>query len=468
MLIVTNTPASVLAAIDKIAATSSKIEKEALIQQAGASSLFMKVVRAAYDPFINYGIRQIPERAADAAPGSNSLTEETWWTMLTDLAERRLSGDAARAAVQRGVNFLDDASRELFIRIIRKDLRAGFSEGTVNRVFPKTFADFPYMRCSLPDKSNMADWDWAAGIISQEKADGMFANVNKDNQGNVWLTTRQGSPIPLDKLPYLVAAIEAIIVPGTQSHGELTVLDPMGKVLPREVGNGMLNSVLNGGDVDEGCKVRLDLWDQIPLSEVKSKGKYNVPYKTRLRELISQVGAHAHEVHKPYIGIVPTRLVKSKAQAYAHYRDLLKQGKEGTICKHPEAIWRDGTSKDQVKLKLEVDVELEVVQVLPGTPGTKNEGKPGSLQCASKCGRLQVNVTVKNEAMRVAIDQDWDAWAGKIMTVRANSIMQPSDSSGFFSLFLPRFVEDQARIDKAVADDLETIEAIFRNAVEAA
>lgn len=467
MLIVTNTAASVLAAIDKIAATSSKIEKEALIQQAGASSLFMKVVRAAYDPFINYGIRQIPERSAGAAPGGNTLVEETWWTVLDDLAARRLSGDNARAAVQRAINFLDDASRDLFVRIIRKDLRAGFSEGTINRVFPKTFAEFPYMRCSLPDKSDMGDWDWSVGIISQEKADGMFANVNVDAQGNVWITSRQGSPIPLDTLPYLTAAIEQQLQKGTQSHGELTVIGPDGKVLPREEGNGMLNSVISGGSVDEGCYVRLDLWDQIPLSEVKPKGKYTLPYKERLRGLIAQLSSASPE-SKKHLGLIPTKVVKSKAEAYVHYRDLLKKGKEGTICKHPDAIWRDGTSKQQVKLKLEVDVELEVVQVLPGTPGTKNDGKPGSLQCASSCGALQVNVTVKNEAMRSNIDKDWDAWVGKIMTVRANSIMTPGDSSEFFSLFLPRFVEDQARIDKSVADDLKTIQDIFRNAVEAA
>lgn len=469
-MLILNTPASILALIDKIAATSSKLEKESLIREGGSHAMFMKVVRAAYDPFINYGIRIIPERAAGAAPGANSLSEDTWWTMLSDLAARRLTGDNARNAVQRAVNFLDEPSRELFIRIIRKDLRAGFSEGTINRVFPKTFAEFPYMRCTLPEKSNMASWDWSVGIISQEKADGMFTNVNVDDKGNVWLTSRQGSPIPLDNLG-LYDAIQDTLTWGTQSHGELTVYKD-GLVLPREIGNGMLNSVLNGGTLDEGCTARLDLWDQIPLAEVKPKGKYATAYKERLSGLLLQLRRIEQDLpqHKGLLALVPTRVVKSKAQAYEHYRELLKLGKEGTVVKHPNMDWKDssGGNKDQVKLKLEADMELRIVEVLPGTVGTKNEGRAGSVLCETECGALRVNVTIKNEKMRDAVDADWAAWQSKIMTVRANSIMTPSESNEFHSLFLPRFVEDVARFDKSVADDLETVKQIFRNAVEAA
>lgn len=470
MSIVADNAASVFAAIERIAATSSKTEKENLIRQAGTTSpLFMRVLRAAYDPFLNYGMRKVPERNPGAARASSTLDEPVWWEMLDDLASRKLSGHAAWDAMQRAIHALDDASRELLIRIVRKDLRAGFSDSTINRVFKGTLAEFPYMRCSLPDKSDMAEWNWDEGIISQEKADGMFTNVNVDEQGNIWLTTRQGSPIPLDSLEGLAIAIEVTLKPGTQSHGELTVYRD-GVLLAREVGNGMLNSVIGGGTLEAGCYARLDLWDQIPLAAVQPKGKYPMPYKKRLHALVGQLNAPIaqHPDVKKQLGLVPTRIVRSKAEAYTHYRDLLKAGKEGTICKHPNAIWRDGTSKQQVKLKLEVDIDLQVVQVLPGTPGTRNEGRPGSLLCETSCGNLQVSVAIKNEAMRDRIDSDWDTWVGQIMVVRANSIMVPSDSSEAHSLFLPRFVEDHPRSDKAVADNLDTVKAIFRNAVDAA
>src|SRR5690606_867314 len=121
-----------------------------------------------------------------------------------------------------------------------------------------------------------------------------------------------------------------------------------------------------------------------------------------------------------------TRVVRSLKDAYAHYKELLKQGKEGTILKKRTAVWRDGTSKEQIKLKLEAVVDLEVVGVVPGRAGTKNEGRAGSLTCKSKCGQLVTDVAVKNEAMRDAVDANPGDWIGRVISVCANSVMEPS------------------------------------------
>lgn len=467
-MIVTNKASSVFAAIEKIAATPGKLEKEALIKNAGTTSqLFMRVVKAAYDPFVTYGMRKLPEKTAGLAPGANTLDEDFAWNVLDQLASRKLTGGVAWDTVQQTIDFLDDASAELFIRIIRRDLRAGFTDGTINRVFPKTIPEFPYMRCSLPPKSNMPDWDWSVGIISQEKADGMFANVNVDVVGGVNITSRQGTPIPLDHLEDLASACSKSLKPDTQTHGELTIYKD-GKLLPREEGNGVMNSICSGGGLPEGHTVRFDAWDQIPLSAVKPKGKYEPGYKTRVVWLIGQVkDSGVAPTQHAGVHVIPTRVVRSKAEAMAHYRELLKQGKEGTICKHPAAIWKDGTSKDQVKLKLEVDVDLVVIEVMPGTPGTKTEGRAGALRCSTSCGTLVTNVTIKNEAMRDAVDAANDAWIGQIMPVRANSIMEPDDADGLASLFLPRFVEATPRADKREADSLKQVRDQFLAAVNA-
>lgn len=469
-MFVTNHPKTVLAAIDAIAATSSRNEKEALMREAGASSrLFVKVLQAAYDPLKNYYITQPPHKREGIAPGENSLDEPLVWNLLESLSNRTLSGNEARERIQHIIDVLDDASAELLRRILRKDLRAGFSADTINRVFKGLLPDFPYMRCSLPDKSDMPKWDaaaWSAGIISQEKADGMFVNVNVTVDG-VHLFSRQGSPIPTGAMPQLRDAIAFLVKPGTQSHGELTVYEG-GVLLPREQGNGVLNSIIQGGALPDNHVVRLDLWDQIPLEAVQSKGRYEVPYKSRLRGLIEQLRIGQDDVPpwvRKHVGLVPTRIVKSKDQAIAHYRELLGKGKEGTILKHPDAIWRDGTSKQQVKMKLEVDLDLIVEAVVPGTPGTRTEGRPGALLCRSGCGRLQVSVAVKNEAMRDRIEANPDDWVGRVMAVRANSLMQPSKDDEPYSLFLPRFVEADYRLDKAVADDLQRVQDIFRNAM---
>jgi DNA ligase-1 len=460
-MITTNKAASIYAAIEKIAATSSKKEKDAMVADLMSLPLFVKIVRYAYDPFIVFGIEQIPSWDPSLARGGNTLDEASWWEMLDDLASRKLSGMAARDAVQKAVNFLDEASGALFVRIIRKDLRAGFSEGTINRVKPGLIPDFPYMRCSLPPKSNMAKWDWSVGIISQEKADGMFANANVDKAGVVWITSRQGSPFPAGCMSTLEAGIKEAILGGHQLHGELVVYED-GQLMPREKGNGVLNSLLSGGALEANQEVRYFAWDMIPLESVKTKGKCNTPYQQRLvglLRLLKGTGLGA-------VKCIPTRIVKSKEDAFAHYTELLKQGKEGTILKHPSAIWEDKTSKDQVKLKLEVDVDLKVTGFVPGREGTKNEGRIGSITVESACGQLRTDVTVKNEKLRDKLDSEdtRNAWLDSVLVVRANSIMMPSESNDLHSLFLPRMVEDDIRADKSQADDLARVKLQFEAA----
>lgn len=461
-----NTPKSVFELIEAIAATSSKKEKEALVKTGMGLPLFVKVVTAAYDPFQVFGIGKeaVPKKSEGIAPGANTLLEPAPWNFLAALSTRALTGDAAREKVQMWIDMLDEPSAELFRRILMKDMRAGFTDGTLNRVAPGTIAEFPYMRCTLPDKSNMDKWDWSVGIITQEKADGMFTNVNRD-KGQAWLTTRAGTPIPLDYLPGLKAAILRHLPEGHQCHGELTVWRN-DQLLPREEGNGMLNSVLQGGTLEVGCDILLQVWDAIPFDAVKPKGRYTMPYKQRLANLLRAVAAGPGGP----VRVIPTKIVKSKAEAFAYYKDLLRIGREGVICKHPMSEWVDTSSgnKDVVKLKLEVDVDLAVEQILPGDIGSKNEGKPGRLVMRTSDGKLKVNVAVKNEAMRKALQEKPEDFLNRIMPVRANSIMVPSESNELHSLFLPRFVEAAPRADKFEADCLQRVQDQFRNAVEAA
>lgn len=157
------------------------------------------------------------------------------------------------------------------------------------------------------------------------------------------------------------------------------------------------------------------------------------------------------------IKLIETRIVKSIDQAYAHAAELMKGGKEGTIVKHPNAAWKDGTSKMQVKIKLEFDVDLKVTAIVSGREGTKNEGRAGSLTCETEDGLLRVDVTVKNEAMRSDVDANPDDWIGRVITVVANDIMEPSDSNPLHSLFLPRMKEAGYRLDKREADSLERV-----------
>jgi DNA ligase-1 len=467
--------------IETIATTSSKTGKEALVKAGVENSPeFLRVCEYAYDPFKVFGVgRKTIEEAATVAEARylhtgpmRDFTPDTWM-LLDQLAKREISGDVVINRLAYEFGHLNAESVQLLSRILLKDLRAGFSESTLNKAQPGLIQDFPYMRCSLPAKSNMPKWKWEEGVFSQEKADGMFSNCDHDHAGVVSFRTRQGTPFPMGVMPELEACVSRLIVRGSQTHGELLVYrkdslrieghtygyTPV--LLPREEGNGILNSLLKGGTLPDDHFVVFQVWDQIAIEAVKTKGKFPVTYAKRFRSLLEQVRRrNAGEIDR--IHITPTKIVRSKAEAMAHYRELLKAGKEGTILKSPDAIWEDKTSKDQVKLKLEVPVELKVVGFNEGTG--KYQGTLGSLLCQSACGVLEVNVNGRTDTMR---DEWWSAREmrrGSIVTVKANGIIESESKPGMKSLFLPVFVEE--RTDKMVADTLEQIQEQFEAAVE--
>lgn len=441
--------------IEEIAATSSKNAKIDLLKEGCKHKEFRDVLQAAYNPLITYGIDDVPDRRESEFGGSDTDNHFDARTslILDQLAARTLTGNAARDAIVAEMDTLTEGSAELFKRILKKDLRAGFSASSCNKACKGLIPEFPYMRCSLPKDAKFEEWPWEAGVISQEKADGMFVNINHYEDGSVSVLSRQGSPFPECRLEALRFEIRRRLPAGTQTHGELLVMKN-GSVLPREVGNGILNSLLSGGEHAPDETVFCKVWDNIPLSAVNdAKTRYTVPYRTRVRSLITALRDNPGVL----LSVIETKLVRSLAEAYIHAGSLMKQGKEGTIVKHPDAAWRDGTSKEQVKLKLEFTVDLEVVAIEPGEKDTKNEGRAGALRCKSSCGGLEVSVTVKNEAMRDHVDESPDEWIGSIIEVLANDIMMPSESNPLHSLFLPRMTVADYRRDKSEADDLERI-----------
>lgn len=443
-------------AIEEVAAAKPK-DKLPLLVKYLADPTFKRVCNAAYNPFITFGQR--PGRVS--GHGKDGFTDETW-KIFGDLANRRLTGNPAKTAMDNTMDQLDAGSAELFWRIVNKDLKAGFSEGTLNKALKGFIPEFPYMRCTLSKDVDFTKWEWEEGVISQVKADGRFTNVNVELDGNVSMTSRQGMPIPVEKFGRIEADLKTYGIRGTQSHGEMLVIGPDGKTLPRAEGNGMINEVVEGGEFAAGYTPILQLWDNIPLTCVVAKGTCETPYAQRLAGIMKAFSACET------VKIVETKIVKSLAEAIAHFLDAVARGLEGTVVKRKRGIWKDtgsGGSPDQVKMKVDCDVELKIIGYRDGKEGSKRESSIGALELSSECGLLTVGAGSGLKAADLArfdTQEKRDAELGGIVTIRFNDIMEPSESNELHSLFLPRVIE--FRSDKSTADTLEQIKAVFEEA----
>lgn len=371
--------------------------------------------------------------------------------LLDDLSTRRVTGREALRLIGFHLRELKPTHADVLRRVLLKDMKVGVGVTMMNKAFPGLIPDFPYMRCSLPKDSKMHEWDWSEGHFSQTKADGSFANVVCHPYGEVEIITRQGTPYPKGALPLVEDVPDK--ARGHVIHGELLVYRS-GKMLERKEGNGILNSLLQNGDLEPGCTVHLEAWDMIPAHMWRSKGKCPMPYRHRFAQL-SETG----------LRLVDTKIVFSKEEAMAHYKEHLARGLEGTVVKHRDMIWFDGDSKEQVKLKLQVDVDLKIVGFVEGTPGAKTEKDFGSILCRTSDDLLEVAVAGIKDEVRAKIHRDREAYIGKVMAVRANSIIRPEGEASIFSLFSPRFLE--VRLDKVEADSLQRVQDQFEAAVRA-
>lgn len=430
---------------DRIASESSTTAKQAILAANADNPIFTDILLYAYTPEWTFGVKDVP---APATYGEGTI--EGMWGAIKDelglLATRLATGHLALEMCTMRASLLKKEDAALFFNILKRDLRCGINVGLINKAIPKAIHETPYMRCSLREKSNIKSFNWKAGVYSQEKADGMFVNVSVDGD-NPFIKTRNGQRLLISRMGVLGSEIDAVLDRSKVYHGEL-IVKRGDEVLPREVGNGLLNSVLKGGEFPDDCEPHFYVWDAVDKNKWE-EGKDTTPYKDRLKVVANLKGTYIHPIE--------TRVVHSEKEALDHYADMLAQGKEGTVIKNPTSIWKDGTSKDQVKVKVEAEVDLEVFGYVEGKG--KNEKTFGSLSCRSSDGQVVVNVSGFTDSMRQAIWDNIEEWtSGKIVTVKANNLIE--DMNGRFSLFLPRFVEE--RLDKTEADDLTKITQIFK------
>lgn len=401
------------------------------------------VLKYTYEPRWSYYVSKMP---AVKTYGDNDDVVGCIRAALDPLKSRELTGQAALDWLSWIATQYNKPTIDILDRVLRRNIGAGISTTTINSVFPKLVSKPNYMRCTLPSKSNMANFDWGAGVYVQQKMDAMFFNATKTTYTE--LTTRTGGIIPPHtKLSPIINHIDSVIDENSVVHGELICIDKYGTYLPREQSNGIINSICKGGvntDISD-IEIVAVVWDVIDSDEL--------PYNDRYTKLVNLIGYSEYRVK-----VVPTHIVTTEHEMMDIFREYVESGSEGVVVKSPTMMWKNGDNKDMVKMKVDVDVDLEIIDFVEGDQRGKHADTFGSILCRSSCGLLKVAVSGFKDAERKKFNVLRKELIGSIMTVKANAVLTTSKGS---SLFLPRFVE--MRADKQTADSLESIIEQFDN-----
>ena len=118
--------------------------------------------------------------------------------------------------------------------------------------------------------------------------------------------------------------------------------------------------------------------------------------------------------------------------------------------------WKNGTSRDQVKIKIVFDCDLRIVGFNQGKEKGKFVEKLGSLQVKSSDGMVEFNVgTGFSDEQRAEIWENRVSYLKKIVTVKGNDIVESDLKPDKYAIFLSRYVK--VRDDKNQPDSYERI-----------
>ena len=457
----------ILEIIKELRADASLNYKKEVLARYSDYEPFKEFLIRVYNPRINYYMRKLPDVISY---GMKEQSTHELYVTLDALSSRIITGGEALEHVR---NFLLEANqtiRELFELAIGRDIRAGVGVGIINEVYKGLIEEIFYCRCGKLDEKALERFDsMPDGFLAQAKLDGIFNYIIKD-RNEVYMLTRAGTAWSSDSLKEdMVKCSDGVYV------GEGLIYKD-GKPLDRKTGNGLINKFIKRESTLESLEAKLAkakpnskqegnitfeivdkqeefaeidknlhfvIWDSLTLEEFE-EGLSTRPYTERFGEAIK--ATFITTKLKP----VPSFRVYSVKEAQAIADEYISEGGEGAIIKKLDTVWKDGTSKDMVKIKAVLEADLVCVDVEEGSG--KYKGKVGALVLETSCGRLRVKVgTGVTDKDR---DKPFDYYIGKVIEIQYNEFIK-SKSKSTDSLFLPRFVE--VREDKNTATSYEEI-----------
>lgn len=416
--------------------------------------LFKRVAKLTYEPTINYWLLEIDFPESGGEGGGLFENEEPSMSLDKaldfleyDIAKRKYTGKSAYNKIIDVYNALNDNDKEVFKRVIKRDLLVGVATKTLNKVWPEMIYDHPYMQASSFNKKNLSKIVFPC--FSQTKEDGEYEDTIIRG-GSVEIRSRGGAVNNHHASPSLVNALTKIDDADVVLMGEILVFeDNTRKVLmPRKSGNGYLNS--NSVDPERLLHV---YWDVVPYSDFK-EGKCCIAYEHRFDMLKRIVGRLSKDTDQ--VKIIDSRIVNSVDEIIDHFLLNVKNGLEGLVVKNTNMVWKSGKSTDQVKVKVIFDCDLKIVGFNQGKRQGKLTETLGSLICESSDGILLVNAgTGLSEEQRDEIWENQLHYLKTIVTIKSNDIISNETNPDKMSLFLP--VVDKFRKDKHKADSYDRV-----------
>lgn len=437
--------------INKLNELDGRLHKEDVLKQALEAAtlgsinaqVFLGLLKACYNPYVTFGVKQIPDTVGIVS------ADNPWGEfndLLIKLTARALTGHAARDAILEMAERFDSTEWNTFLApVLRRDMRAGISSTTINKICKKTDYEIPIFGCQLATNSEgrpemkgmkrlepkldgvrvlmtVIPSDFGVTVVSYSRNGKIFENFTHiEEQISLNWTTLVRACAGVDQGRSLVDGF---------------VLD--GEVIGNTFQE-LMRQARRKTDVQADDSV-FNIFDIVPLQDFRN-GHWNAQLKKRIA-LLDNMRPVIHNM--PNVELLPHIMVDldtaaGKDQLERYAKDNVNAGFEGIMIKNMDAPYLCKRSTDWMKWKPTITVDLEVVGVEEGTG--RNAGRLGALVCAGQDDGKDISVNVGSGFSDTDRDTYWTDSRyviGRTAEILCDVITQNQD--GTYSLRFPRFV----------------------------
>ena len=427
--------------IRDLKSSDSRIHKERVIEKAlmaaqlGSSSAqaFLFNCFQAYNPFYTFNVKQVPE--------TQGLVDRPnpwprFWALLEDLRTRGITGHRARDKIQECAELFDSEEwNNLCACVIRKDLRCGISEKTINKVVGKTEWKIPVFSCQLAQDSTDQPKKLKGIKRLEVKLDGVRVLAVVSGSACT-LYSRNGKEF--ENFPQISEFIEEHrkAFQRDSAFGGQFVLD--GEIVGKNFQDLMKQAQRKSNARTDNMVYHV--FDILPLSEFR-EGFCNLQQHKRI-DLLKRAQAFLPE--NSCVRVMPGMDVDlSTAEGHDVMRRFaeasVEEGYEGIMIKNMDAPYECKRSDFWMKWKPTITVDLNIVGFEEGTG--RNLGRLGAIICEGEDNGRKIRVNVGSGFSDSNRDEYWlnrDTLLGDVVEVQADVVSQNQDGS--YSLRFPRFM----------------------------
>jgi DNA ligase-1 len=439
--------------IAKLNESDSRLHKEDVIRQAleaatlGSSNAhrFLTLLKVCYNPYVTFGVKQVPNREFD--DGMEVESENPWDEfdeLLHELGQRGLTGNAARDAIEELSLRFDSVEWNTFLApVLRRDMRAGISDKTINKICKKTDYEIPIFGCQLA--TNSENRPEMKGIKRLEpKLDGVrvLMTVIPADSGEVTVMSLSRNGKLFENFTHIEEQVRdnwLKMVRKTKIAKQLS----NGFVLDGEVIGNTFQELMRQARRKENVQATdsvFNIFDIIPLHDFR-RGHWNAQLSKRIDALESMRSVIEN---MPNVELLPHLMVdldyaEGRDQLMRYAKDQVNAGFEGIMIKDVDAPYECKRNTFWMKWKPTITVDLTVIALEEGTG--RNAGRLGALVCEGVDDGKEIRVNVGSGFSDGDRDDYWansNSVVGRTAEILCDIITQNQD--GTYSLRFPRFV----------------------------